>query len=186
MEKADEGRRLAVNVAASCSNAVAQAIDRMTGTEITAHDVARGQYIYGRLRRLVFGGTKNKTPIVTVVELVPRPVQKQQRLLMDILFVKEKPFLFAKFLPLDLKYARWLPSREEDAVRKQVIYVLLDGMSKGLDVTVARSDNEGAIAALMSKLNKDRRKELTLPGKRKTSSEVLQQLWSRPHVLGPR
>ena len=146
---ADEADRLNINLAFPNPVAFSEAVGRMTGTEITPHDVARREFIYGRQIRSVKGGTKKKASTPAVFEPAPKLLQKQQVLQLDIMFIKEIPFLVGLYLPLDLMVVRPLKAKETAEVDSQLTSMLKVVSPYNIEVSLMQTDGEGAMAVIL-------------------------------------
>ena len=148
VKSAIEARRLLANLGSPASAAAADAVSRMTNTTVTAQDVRRADAIFGRDKAGVIGSNVKRASVPARVELVPRQVQVQQYLEIDIMFVKQEPFLVGVMMPLHLILAHHLRSRAAKDVYPALSSMVNEVRGRSFDIQTIRTDGEKAVAKI--------------------------------------
>jgi exosome complex RNA-binding protein Rrp4 len=119
---------------------------------VTAADVQNMQSTYGKSLATAKGGTTKHASVATTLELVPRLVQVQQTLSVDIFFVRGLDFLLGVMSPLGLLMCVFLKDRSAKLVAKGIRGFLDCAAERNFDVLSVRSDGEGGVYSMRSEL----------------------------------
>lgn len=148
VSRAKEARALVERLGGPNPAAAAEAIDHMTGTTLTSSDVRRAVDIFGPCLKALKGCTTKHKSAAAAVQLVPRIVQKQQQLQIDIIFVKGCAFLLGVLLPLHYALCEPLLKRTVGEIGNKLKFFLGVAKKRDFETPLIRCDNEGAVAAI--------------------------------------
>lgn len=116
-------------------------------TSVTIHDILRADKIFGPSIAEVQGKSVNKKTPHVDTEIVPRPLNRDQTLHVDIFFVDKEPFLLTKSTPLTLLMITHIKSRKKKDIESALILIINDYSAHGFKITIILCDREGAVAA---------------------------------------
>lgn len=120
--------------------------------DVTTADVRNADAIYGTSVAALKGKTKKRSSSIATPILAPRVTQVQQTMQVDVMFVKEIPFLIAVFSPLGLTVCSHLKDRGIHSVGRALKSFIGHAHSRNFDIQEIRVDGEGALAALAVQL----------------------------------
>lgn len=164
VKRAAYAREMANRMGGAPSAAAAQTLTRAIGVDVTNQDLQRADIIYGKSMMGIKGHTVKRASMQAQVELVPRSVRQEQTLSVDIMFIKQIPFLVGLFSPLDLLMVKHLSSRATANVASGLHDFMAAAESRSFTVPLLKSDNEGAVAAHAQALAREHQMEVTLAG----------------------
>lgn len=120
--------------------------------DVTSTDVRNADAIYGMSVASMKGKMKKRSSSVATPILAPRVTQVQQTMQVDIMFVKEIPFLIGVLSPLGLTFCAPIRDRSSRSVSKELKSFVSNAFSRNFDIQEIRVDGEGALAALTTAL----------------------------------
>ena len=120
--------------------------------DITPQDVARAHRIYGPNPHVLRGKTKTPRSPPIKIEHIPRSLQAEQVLHVDLFFIDKMTFFLAVADPLGLALVTHIPSKSIPAVRKALLDTLRQLRKAGFTVGAILTDREGAVLALREEL----------------------------------
>ncbi len=150
VEKAKQARELIVQMGyPSMQNLIKMAKGMINNLPVSAEDIYRAYKIYGP----VLGAVKGKTKLVrgnkTVIEHIPRPVQSEVSVHIDILYIsKQIPFLIGVVLPLGMTMVSYLANRTQSTLRDALNGQLKQLRSRQFIVTKVIGDGEKGFVSL--------------------------------------
>ena len=120
--------------------------------DITPQDVARAHRIYGPNPHVLRGKTKTPRSTPIKIEHIPRSLQAEQVLHVDLFFIDKLTFVLAVADPLSLTGITHIPSKSIPAVHKALLDTLRQLRKAGFTVGAIVTDREGAVLALREEL----------------------------------
>ena len=120
--------------------------------DVTPQDVARAHRIYGLNPHVLRGKTKTPRSTPIKIEHIPRSLQAEQVLHVDLFFIDKLTFVLAVADPLSLTGITHIPSKSIPAVRKALLDTLRQLRKAGFTVGAILTDREGAVLALREEL----------------------------------
>ncbi|MGC9156348.1 MAG: reverse transcriptase domain-containing protein, partial [Ferrimicrobium sp.] len=118
----------------------------LIGSAVTAQDVQRAHSIWGPSVEALKGKTKTRAPARAVIEHVPAPVEREQAIHADILFLDGEPHLIGVSMPLGLTVTKFLSARTAGVLSSALADVVGQLRARGFEPKTLLSDGEKGIA----------------------------------------
>ena len=122
---------------------------------VTREAVLRADAIFGPSVARCNGHTNKQTPMEAKTVLAPRVTQKEQLMVLDIMYVQKIPFVMGVLVPLGLAMCAHIRDRTAEIVGPVVKKFKASAIARGFDVTNLRADGEGAIGKMGDDLRRD-------------------------------
>ena len=122
------------------------------GCDVTVPDVYRALRIYGESLGNLRGKTKRSNTKHVDLESVPKEIDVNVTLHVDIMFVENIPFLIAVIAPMSMTMVQLLGSRKLSDVKQALLHMIGRCRAEGFVITTLLTDGEGAISKLTDEL----------------------------------
>ena len=151
--QAKQARELVAKLGHPSLESVRSIVNRgILNSAVTVQDLQRGELIFGPSVSEMKGKTVKRASIAAEAELMPRVVQVQQCLEIDIMFVRKQPYLLGVLVPLKYILCEPLQDRGVTSVAAAIESFLSKAKARDFDVQQIRCDGEGAVGALSADL----------------------------------
>jgi hypothetical protein len=156
IEGATAARQLMAKLGHSSSQATVDILNMgVMNCSVTKEDVRRADDIFGPSVAALKGKTRKMASKSSDLVLIPRVVQVQQVLDVDVFYVKHLGFLLGVLSPLGLSLCVFLKNRGVECMGEAIRSFQSIASSRGFDCRVIQTDGEGAIGAMIPELNRD-------------------------------
>ena len=122
------------------------------GCDVTVPDVYRAVRIYGESLGNLRGKTKRSSTEHVDVETIPKEIDVDVTLHVDIMFVENIPFLIAVIAPMSMTMVQLLGSRKLCDVKQALFHMIGRCRAERFVITTLLTDGEGAITKLTDEL----------------------------------
>ena len=122
------------------------------GCDVTVPDVYRALRIYGESLGNLRGKTKRCNAEYVDLESVPKEIDVDITLHVDIMFVENIPFLIAVIAPMSMTMVQLLGSRKLSDVKHALFHMIGRCRAERFVITTLLTDGEGAITKLSDEL----------------------------------
>eukprot|EP01033_Poteriospumella_lacustris_P012287 gene12287-8788_t len=120
----------------------------MINAPVTGTDVLRAREIYGPAEANLQGSKrKDKQKAIGILEYVPKPLQEEQVLLADVMYVQTEPYLISVSYPLRLVMTTILTDKKASSLANALVSHVESYGAKGFKVTRVLTDPEAAFRA---------------------------------------
>ena len=157
--KAKEARNLIAKLGC-CVKKTIETLPNIANCTVTKQDILNADTIFGPLISHLKGKTRKIKNAVVPDPMPRRESLPAQQLFLDLMFIKQEPFLIGISIPLELKISEHLKRfsstegpRAAASVRVAIDHTTSTLSSQGFTVTNMYCDGEGALHKLRSEIN---------------------------------
>ena len=161
IERARAARELMARMGFPSVGMAMSIVNTGSNFDISSRDFQVAEAIWGRNMASMNGKTTKRATVVADIMIKAKIVQKDQVLVIDIMFIDKIAILIGVATPLGLTMAYSLnnvvlkkSSRSTEHVRKGIAHFLGVLGSQGFKTSVIMSDGEGAVVTLVDELGK--------------------------------
>jgi hypothetical protein len=149
---AEAARELQARLGYPSDRTFSEMVDKgILNSPITSYDVQRATKIFGPNVANLKGKTVSKTGEAVKVEYLPPPIEKDQLLEIDVMFMDRDPYLISVSTPLNLVLCTHIENKGKDLQLKLIDHINAYG-SKGFRVAEVRCDGEAVVQSSRSLL----------------------------------